>query len=313
MKNRAVAYLDIIGFGALTNKSITVKEHPHISLATKKPNLELSIFLVKKYRKIVQQVSRKYRLGYSLLSDSAFLWTEKADDMLYALSDLMWRFLSVGILCRGGVSYGESVCENKASQSSKFLVGDAVTRAVALESRGKGARIFMDTDFPHKISNCCSSSESVFSPLTLCTDFSVIDEFKWYQFVGKKGVNCSKGCAECARSLVTKLTHAVVRLRWSPLFAWNSMSPQGLVQLGATVHVLSETLDHYLQGESVRISSDYFQGINHEGSVDKKRRVGMVKRVYNIYKEQFPDFSCFTASPDFSKIVRDGENSVNQF
>jgi hypothetical protein len=295
MRDRAVAYLDIIGFGALTNKSVTVKDHPLINSDCENPNLELSIILVKKYRQIVQQVSRKYHLGYSLLSDSAFLWTEKADDMLYALSDMMWRFLAVGILCRGGVSYGESVCENKASQSSKFLVGDAVTRAVALEAIGKGARIFMDTDFPGEASKgYCAGRKNVFCPLTLCTDFSVIDEFKWYRFAGKKGASCNEGCGNCARSLVVKLSHTVVRLKWSPLFGWNSISKQGRVQLGATAHVLSETLDHYLQDESFRFRSDYFQAVKNQ------RSTSMVQRVYRIWGNHFPDFMNFTGFPDYT-------------
>ncbi|OIQ51141.1 hypothetical protein BerOc1_03086 [Pseudodesulfovibrio hydrargyri] len=295
MKNRAVAYLDIIGFGALTNKSVQVEEHPFLRGKCDNKNLMLSIELVKKYRKIVQEVSRKYRLGYSLLSDSAFLWTQKADDMLYALPDLMWRLLSVGILCRGGLSYGETVCENKKSQSSKFLVGDAVTRAVKLEASGKGARIFMDTDFPSEITGYCFGRKKVFCPLTLCTDFSVIDEFKWYRLAGRRGMDCSDGCGECARSLTAKLSLAVIRLRWSPLFAWNAVSKEGRVQLGATTHVLSETLDNFLQGESFSVSSDCFQAMSPD------RRRGMVKRVYSIYKKHVPDFTAFVDFPDYTE------------
>lgn len=53
-----------------------------------------------------------------------------------------------GILCRGGLAYGEILESDDSNQMGHFILGDAVTRAVELEGKAKGCRVLIDDELP---------------------------------------------------------------------------------------------------------------------------------------------------------------------
>ena len=89
------------------------------------------------------------------LSDCAFIWSTDVRSLVNASRSLMWSCTRRGLLCRGGIAFGEIVEPDKEDRTiGRFVVGEAVTKAAGLERVGKGCRIFSDVDLPSNLHEC---------------------------------------------------------------------------------------------------------------------------------------------------------------
>ena len=116
-----------------------------------------------------------------------------------------------------------------------FIVGSAVTKAVQLESKGKGARLFIDQDLP---SQCSSHWHAEFCPRTSPIDFQTTDEFRWYNN-SEPMVNSHKPKTE---KCLTDSISLIAKLRFSPMFGWNARSQAGKLHVAATVDTIGNSI-----------------------------------------------------------------------
>lgn len=250
--NGAVFFVDILGMGALTNNQIELKtedyspwldqhqiEHNHQYLAAA---------VLAQFRGLLTDLDEKFaNITVSQLSDCAFIWSERISDVVLFASQFMTNAIKAGLLCRGGLTYGEIIETNQNHKLGRFIVGKAVTKAVNLEKIAKGARILIDEDFPMRLAdehdNFFLRIAPLFKEFINPLDFSIYDEFKWYLCAGltydqedlrnlsyKKRVSLTKERLKLAS-----------QIRWATKFSWNARSKEGLVQLRATMNFMTES------------------------------------------------------------------------
>ncbi|MGU3374463.1 hypothetical protein [Chryseobacterium sp. M5A1_1a] len=249
----AVFFVDILGFGALTQKKINLKNEDfsiwldQYSLEYENQNLAASILA--KFREILLKIDEKFEdVTISQLSDGAFVWSKNIKEVIISANNIMSECISNGVLCRGGLSYGEIIETSQSHNLGRFILGDAVTNAVKLEGIAKGCRIMINQEFPHDLYSCDKEFSkdifTLFQPFINPLDFETYDEFKWY-FVPFMEKDFSIQYINQAQK--TKLTNSRLKLanmiRLSPKFSWNATNFQGVVHLKSSLNFLSETMD----------------------------------------------------------------------
>ncbi|MBZ0331380.1 hypothetical protein KZO25_13760 [Halomonas sp. ANAO-440] len=279
-KEAAVFFIDILGMSALTEGKIDlngINEKFDTSIyeveingskALSSPNQIIAAWTLKRFREVLRNVHFKYDVKISQLSDCAFVWSESSRELLLASSRLMWELTISGVLCRGGLSYGEVIIPTNDKESfGSFILGDAVTRAAKHEARGKGCRVFSDADaihhfhkdFPGKVDSPVVSTRiynDIFSPITNPLDFSIVDEFKWYLFHDLQGITTDKTEIE-HNKLAMYMAALVSTIRHSPYYAWNSLNKHGLVQLAGSIEAISKSIAIHTGHDEAKLSAEY--------------------------------------------------------
>ncbi len=247
--NAAVFFVDILGFSALTKgevSGITIKDYEawNVDPQREHPNSYLAATILVEFREALCLL-KKYKptLHVAEISDCAFIWSENVSELIEGVHFFMWTAIKdKGILCRGGMAYGEVLSvENENDELGAFVVGDAVTRAVKNEGRMKGPRVTMDIDFPHAVwsnisRNSCINdfSSDLFHPIQSEINMDTIDEYRWYlcdaDFIATQ--KYPPGMNERIELTQKRLTIANV-LKYHPRMGWNSRSKDGKIQLQA--------------------------------------------------------------------------------
>ena len=218
------------------------------------------------------------------LSDCAFVWSENMKDVILSCHTIMWDCLQNGILCRGGIAYGD-IIEDNNTNLGQMLLGNAVSKAVKLEQAGaKGCRVLMDQEVPAFLHDYDSSFLSkiyqLFQPFENPLDYQIYDEFKWYYSQSLKDLNTTIGIIQAT---VERLCLAA-KLQYHPRFNWNVRSQEG------NIHVKS----------SMRFTSANEQNVfNIEHTFDWKEMVDLKTRTATNYnriakKIQGEALSCTT-------------------
>lgn len=244
--NGAVLFVDMLGFGALTQGQIQIAksdftshrfsgdydDHAHI----------FSAKLLAKFRSRLTKIKVK-NLKIAQLSDCAFIWSEEVDLVVEAARKLMWLNIKGGLLCRAGLSYGEIIEPDLVDiKLGAFICGKAVTEAVKLESVGKGARVFVGNEFSkglikipiHAFSNCIDHS-----------DGRMINEFLWYCYPDVESVEVNDNVyleRRPSSSGLAKVQALIKLLKESEKFMWNRKSTAGKKQLDNTIRVIKDSL-----------------------------------------------------------------------
>ena len=252
----AVFFVDLLGTGALTQKKVQLKAEDYRAWGLgKRPVVNEHIFCAKllmKFRSCLTKIHERHdKVKVAQLSDCAFIWSEDVTEVVKTAQEMMWVFVKSGLLCRGGIAYGEIVEPDKVKHSlGQFVLGEAVSKAVGLEGAGKGCRIFCDEGLPQYLYE--SSSEEfdryTFDKLRNPLNGAVSREFRWYTegpFTGSSGNKSEE------RAKLHKLFELVSLLKHSPLFNWNASSPDGLLQLACSVESISSQTPRYLAGGNI--------------------------------------------------------------
>ncbi|EJN2875133.1 hypothetical protein NPT70_000386 [Salmonella enterica subsp. enterica serovar Goelzau] len=301
-KEAAVFFIDILGMSALTQGEIDlhgIEEKIDTSIYEveingekdiSSPNQIIATWTLKRFREALRSVHSKYNVRISQLSDCAFLWSESSSELLLASSELMWELTFAGVLCRGGISYGEVIIPTNDKESfGPFILGDAVTRAAKHEGRGKGCRVFTDADaishfhddFPGKVNAPVVSTNiynNIFSPITNPLDFSIIDEFKWYVFHDLKNTAASATDIDHAKHAMY-MAGLVSTLKHSPHYAWNSLNKQGIIQLAGSMEAISSAISLHTGHDGAKLSAEY----SIVGLDNVNRSHEIVKRHFYLY------------------------------
>lgn len=250
----AVFFVDILGFTALTKgqiKDITDEDYAAwgVTDTSSQPHNFLAATIIVEFRDVLHQLKNRYpKVHVGQLSDCAFIWSDDVMLLIQSLHFVMWTLIQQkGILCRGGVAYGEIVeVENVDYNLGAFIVGDAVTRAAKNEGRLKGPRITMDETLPDVLWHSLGKSainvqfaHDIFYPNRSEIDLSVVDEYRWYLCEDSYVPNNSYLSFKDQVELTKKRLHLANILRFHPRMGWNSRGADGLVHLMAGEKSLS--------------------------------------------------------------------------
>ncbi len=246
-----VFFVDILGIGALTKNQIKL-ESSDFDLWLNHHNLEhnnqyLAAALLAEFREILIELQNEFEnVKFSQLSDCAFIWSESTTDVIIVAQNFMTRAIKRGILCRGGMSFGEIIETQKDHRIGRFIVGEAVTNAVKLESTSKGARVLIDENLPNQFwrehESFAQKLSPIFSEFTNPLDFNIYDEFKWYLIphLGLEIGNLETLSKDEKLNYTKERLKLASEVRVSPKFNWNTKSKEGLVQMNATMNILTE-------------------------------------------------------------------------
>jgi hypothetical protein len=249
--NGAVLFIDILGIGALTQNQIALKKKdfaPWLDYyGLEYNNQHLAAAILSEFREELDKLQKEFLdVKFAQLSDCAFIWSENVSNVVMITSRLMNACLNKGILCRGGMSYGEIIETTQNLSLGKFIVGDAVSKAVKLEPLFKGARILVDPGFPLNFwsydNTFRQKLDQLFVPFINPLDYETYDEFKWYLVQDLTGqIEDLAFMSVPERITLTKNRLKLAnKVRYSPRYNWNSSNSHGKVQLKATVNFLAE-------------------------------------------------------------------------
>lgn len=266
-KESGVFFIDILGFSALTKgqiKDISKKDFQAWGLKKTEYDLNfLSAKIILEFRSVLKRLKEKYpAINIGQLSDCAFIWSDDIVLLIQAVHFMMWTMISEkGILCRGGLSYGNIVeIDDVDYELGAFIVGNPATNAVKNEGRLKGPRVTMDLTITDKIQESFKKdslvmqlSHDLFHNIESMIDMNQVDEYRWYLFDDDVITSSSIGIIDLnTRIQLTKQRLKLANvLRFHPRMRWNSLSEDGFIQLKAGIKALTknELLDilHYFE------------------------------------------------------------------
>lgn len=240
----AVLYLDILGISNLTKKKVKLTPEDYEAWGVKKISERNEHFFCAKllvaFRTCLEDVKQRYEnIKVTQLSDCAFIWSKDAAAVAKAAQDLMWALTRVGVLCRGGIAYGEIIEPDSVAKSiGQFVLGEAVTMAVECEGKGKGCRLFTDPELVLKLTGTGPRSkrfsEDSFAELLNPLSGESADEFRWYL------QNLPRSPVKSAQAKHLALLELMAALMCSPRFNWNGSSEAGRLQLACSITCLSK-------------------------------------------------------------------------
>lgn len=278
----AVFFVDILGIGALTRNKIELTELDYDAFKLVGNNRSTQVFcatLLISFRNILMNTKKGVSgIKVAQLSDCAFIWSEDLKSVLNAARIIMFESIRRGILCRGGLAFGEIIEPNKANHSlGHFILGEAATKAVEMESSGKGCRIFSDRELPSELSGPNRSLQYLFSSLKSPIDGKIVDEFKWYlpedyQYFRSK-TNIQKQKVAC------EILELITLLRYFDRFNWNASTSEGEIQLALSIEGISSVMSEILPTEDYCFSAEYL--IKNLGSRKKGSEQRILKSLIN--------------------------------
>lgn len=273
----AVFFVDILGFGALTQNQIKLNDEDFAPWLNKygQPydNQILAAAILAEFREILMELEQTFPVTISQLSDCAFIWSENMKDVILVANNIMTRCINNGILCRGGLSYGEIIETNQNHSLGRFILGKAVTEAVKLEGIAKGCRIMITEEFPSDLYEQDVEFSKIifplFQPFVNPLDYITYDEFKWYCVPNMMDnmTELTMLTTEEKNNLTYERLILATKVRAHPKFGWNSQS-QGLIHIKASINFLSSSNDEPFEIEHNFNWSDII-GIRSLESVDK--------------------------------------------
>jgi hypothetical protein len=272
----AVFFVDMLGIGALTRKSVELCaldfETWGISKESSFNEHVLCAKLLMKFRSCLTKIKNKHKgVKVAQLSDCAFIWSEDHVAVALAAQDMMWASVGSGLLCRGGIAYGDIVEPNRVAESlGLFVLGEAATKAVEFEGRGKGCRVYTDDIFAHQLSLTSSATSfpiGTVSELRNPLTGEVIDEFRWY-LRNTPGQN-----PMTLKSRHKGLLRLISMLLGSPHFTWNASSSFGQVHLACSIESLSAATRVFYPKSDVVFSADHVMHGGNTRSIRQQQRM----------------------------------------
>ncbi|ATH76167.1 hypothetical protein CLM76_00440 [Vreelandella venusta] len=189
----------------------------------------------------------------------------------------MWASLLGGLMCRGGLAYGQIVEPEKVNkQLGMFICGGAVTEAVKLEGKLKGMRVAVS---PEVVAEFKNISDNIVVPKTNPIDCSVFDELLWFLYP-EEITNRYSGYHKPEKEVALSIMKLLAILKHSPKLAWNVSSHPGKVQVAATIDVISEQLVKLYPSLDFRFTAEY--AIQALGSRGNKKFESVMK----LYKSE---------------------------
>lgn len=253
----AVFFVDILGVGELTQGKINITEidfdaHKFPYKENFSEHQFCAKLLLKFRRNLVKATTNKNNVKVAQLSDCAFIWSSDLDMVVDVARDIMWKLTLDGILCRGGIAYGQIVEPEKINvKLGNFICGGAATEAVKLERMGKGARVFVKSGLKSELKNIPLEA---FTERKSTIDFSIVNEFLWYKYPKTIQSECDL-CSD--KRVLRGLIKLIAVLKFSPTYRWNVSSAQGLHQIASTLDIISLETENFTHNLDLRCSFEY--------------------------------------------------------
>ncbi|MBS1504854.1 MAG: hypothetical protein JST32_22530, partial [Bacteroidetes bacterium] len=126
----AVLYIDMLGFSALTNGEVQLEESDYLHWLNGTPHPHSNQFfagmLLVKFREILMSLQREVKgVTVSQLSDCCFIWSKQIDQVVTFAFKFMHVALKNGLLCRGGMAYGQIIETGREHRLGRFILGTA--------------------------------------------------------------------------------------------------------------------------------------------------------------------------------------------
>ncbi|ARP54245.1 hypothetical protein ALFP_2358 [Alcaligenes faecalis] len=274
----AVLFVDMLGFSALTGGKLTLGDDEYapwqVESKGEYPHQLLAAKILIKFRKTLMQTSKAFAgVRVAQLSDCAFLWSTDVGLIVSAGRKLMHEAALMGLLCRGGLAFGNIHEPDKSNHSlGAFIVGDAVTRAATYETMGKGMRIFTDIETASRVLEACPF-ESI-SPLTNPLTGDTVDEWQWYA----PNQLLSEQKSLRFRKELERIVGCHTMLRYSPKFAWNATTPEGRRQIACSIAAVSSALERLS-----RDSKEYIFTVEQLLAANPSRSDVLRKKVQKLF------------------------------
>ena len=252
----AVFHVDILGFSALTNGAIdgisdSVYKAWGLNSPEEKNHSFLAATILLEFRAALLELHEAFpHVRIAQISDCAFIWSKDLFELLQAVHFFMWHtILDKGILCRGGLAYGEIISvDNESDFLGAYIVGDAVTRAAHNERLLKGCRIAMDVEFAQDFWIHVDNSKltpqiqvELFNEVKSLIDMSSVDEYRWY--ICDPDSMCNNGGKILTYKDCTSVTKERMRLantlKHHPRMGWNAVNKDGNLQLSASLFAVT--------------------------------------------------------------------------
>ena len=280
-----VFFVDILGVGALTQGKVDIKKEDFLahrfSFEKRFSEHQFCAKLLIKFRRILTTTSHgRAKLKVAQLSDCAFVWSEDSNMVVNVAREIMWKSVLGGLLCRGGLAYGQIVEPDKINTKlGMFICGGAATDAVNLEQVGKGARVFIK---PELVSELNSIPHTAFTPRKNPMDCSIFDEFLWYKYPDEIQ-SMHEDYRLDKRKILEGIVKLVAMLRYSPKFNWNSLSHAGRLQLANSIDAISSETENFANNLDLKFECEHI--INILSNRSEKR----FKEALNIYQQAIKD------------------------
>lgn len=271
----AVLFVDMLGFSALTRGKLVLGteqcEPWKVDLKGDFPHQLLAAKILLAFRKALAQTKKAFEgVRVAQLSDCAFLWSTDVGAIVDAGRYLMHEAALMGLLCRGGLAFGDIHEPDRVNHSlGAFIVGDAVTRAATYETVGKGMRVFTDPETAKRVMAVRPTEN--FQPLSNPLTGDTFDEWRWC--APSQSLRSERNVKRLRKEL-ERLVGCHTMLRYSPRLAWSVTTPEGCRQIACSVVAVSDAMEQ-LSGYSgtYQFSVEYLMGANHGRSDPVRQRI----------------------------------------
>ena len=289
----AVCYIDLLGFSYLTELLENKKENANDSYETFDKDQEKTISTdqayeivndnLRNFHNAIKDLTRKYSSSnYSIISDSLFITSESCDDILYLVANLFRECLKKGVLLRAGLAYGRYYTVETPIEELNFF-GPAVTRAVHYEGKGKGCRIFTDSDFSNHCNLIVTKNLKLFFSYKNLLDYSTIDCFEWplikdnyiLDSVDKKKMN----------DLLNDNHEIICKLLYSPNFDWNLDNNKGIEQIRASTEYLANICNRIYRILLPEKKKKAYKNFDWKKMKNRKRNNETLNKMISLKKE----------------------------
>lgn len=246
----AVLFVDMLGFSALTRGKLPLGKEEfapwQVDSEGEFPHQLLAAKILIKFRKALMQINKTFTgVRVAQLSDCAFLWSTDVGMIADAGRHLMHEAALMGLLCRGGLTFGDIHEPDKLNHSlGAFIVGDAVTRAASYEAMGKGMRIFTDQETASRVLK--ERPAEGFKPLVNPLTGDTIDEWQWY--APSQSLLSAQNSSRLRKEL-ERVVGCHTMLRYSPKLAWSATTLEGRRQIACSIVAVSDAMER-LSGNS---------------------------------------------------------------
>ena len=253
MTNGTVVFIDILGFGALTQDGIKPNNRCYRAwgeVGAFDPYI-LATRILSTFRDVLSESDANYSgVSFAQLSDGAFIWGQNTSRVFEAAVDVMQALVKEGVLCRAGGATGTYIePETADAHLGRFILGEAVTRAVRIESQGKGMRFWCDEASFNTINSATPSPLKpiirVLNPMECKNAYEIVWHMPikrdWLEIPHEDPIAANVEANEYLEIFFEILANLVA----NPRFIWNEDSEQGLIHIKASIEAMLAHLKHY--------------------------------------------------------------------
>lgn len=253
MTNGTVVFVDILGFGALTQNAIKPSNpcyHAWGEVGAFDPYI-LATRILSTFRDVLSESDANYSdVSFAQLSDGAFIWGQNTSRVFEAAVEVMQALVKKGVLCRAGGATGTYIePETADAHLGRFILGEAVTRAVCIESQGKGMRFWCDEASFDAIN---SSTRSPLKPILRVSnpmEYNEAFEIVWHMPIKRDWLAIPHEDPIAANAEANDFLEIffenLANLVANPRFIWNEESNQGRIHIEASIEAMLAHLKQY--------------------------------------------------------------------